>query len=240
MSNPTGNPAPPPGWYPDPAGPPSSRWWDGAQWTNHVHDPREAEAAAAAAQPETTQPAAAAYAPTAAPYVTPQPYAAVDRPAVNTALPPYTPWIWVMLALVALPIIALAFFDFDSYMRAAVGTSSGDFTGPTSPLAMFTPSYFALLGLGWVTYALTVLFAYFDWRQTRQSGLVRPFHWAWAFLSGGVYIIGRSVIARRRTGRGIAPMWIWIALEVIALIVAFSKSISAISNLMSTYPGTGI
>ena len=25
--------APPPGWYPDPYGPPALRWWDGAQWT---------------------------------------------------------------------------------------------------------------------------------------------------------------------------------------------------------------
>lgn len=28
-----------PGWYPDPAGGPAPRWWDGAQWTNHVAAP---------------------------------------------------------------------------------------------------------------------------------------------------------------------------------------------------------
>ncbi|RZU34349.1 phospholipid scramblase-related protein [Blastococcus saxobsidens] len=29
-------PPPPPGWYPDPAGGPSARWWDGQGWTEHL------------------------------------------------------------------------------------------------------------------------------------------------------------------------------------------------------------
>lgn len=29
----------PAGWYPDPTGGQNQRWWDGAQWTDHVSDP---------------------------------------------------------------------------------------------------------------------------------------------------------------------------------------------------------
>lgn len=31
--------APPPGWYPDPAGGPRLRWWEGTDWTDHFRAP---------------------------------------------------------------------------------------------------------------------------------------------------------------------------------------------------------
>lgn len=35
---------PAPGWYPDPAGGDGSRWWDGAQWTEHLQPATDAAA----------------------------------------------------------------------------------------------------------------------------------------------------------------------------------------------------
>lgn len=40
MVTPALSPAgPPPGWYPDPAGQPFRRWWDGVKWTEHADMP---------------------------------------------------------------------------------------------------------------------------------------------------------------------------------------------------------
>jgi hypothetical protein len=55
-------PNPPAGWFPDPWGAAEMRYWDGAQWTAHVHPPAapaQAPAQPAAAQPVAAQPAAA-------------------------------------------------------------------------------------------------------------------------------------------------------------------------------------
>ncbi|WP_040337416.1 phospholipid scramblase-related protein [Candidatus Blastococcus massiliensis] len=48
-------PPPPPGWYPDPAGTPGTRWWDGQGWTEHVQ-----QAAPPAAPPPPPAPLPAA------------------------------------------------------------------------------------------------------------------------------------------------------------------------------------
>ncbi|RIJ08537.1 DUF2510 domain-containing protein, partial [Clavibacter nebraskensis] len=51
MTDSTGTPSTPAGWYADPAGSDRLRWWDGTRWTDHLADAPAAAAAAAAAEP---------------------------------------------------------------------------------------------------------------------------------------------------------------------------------------------
>lgn len=52
--------APAAGWYPDPAGSTSQRWWDGAGWTTHLYTPEPAPVPEPLAVPDPV-PVAAAY-----------------------------------------------------------------------------------------------------------------------------------------------------------------------------------
>ena len=72
--------------------------------------------------------------------------------------------------------------------------------------------------LGLLPYALSVLLAALDRRALGRLGVVRPFHWAYAFIPAPVYLIGRTVVLRRRVGRGLAPLLTWLAM-IAAVIV---------------------
>lgn len=179
----------PAGWYPDPSGSPHSRWWDGAQWTDHVQQPYDPNAAAIA----------------------------LTAPAGTKV---YTPWIWL---IVFVPYVSLPLLFSPSFTGMFQGL---DITNPSAASGvelqlMTSPAYIVSVLAGWLVYGLCVLFAYLDFKTLGQRGVPRPFHWAWTFLYSPVYVIGRSVVVRRRTGTGIAPMWAAIAMAVVSVIVSF-------------------
>ncbi|MDQ1575028.1 MAG: hypothetical protein QOH55_178, partial [Microbacteriaceae bacterium] len=60
----------------------------------------------------------------------------------------------------------------------------------------------------------------------------------WVFLGNGVYVIGRSVIVKRRSGRGLAPIWIWAAILLLSIIIGVVKAVGAVAVVMSTVPLT--
>ncbi|MBX3196063.1 MAG: DUF2510 domain-containing protein [Microbacteriaceae bacterium] len=74
---------PPPGWYPDPAGPGRSRWWSGEGWTDHV---QEAAPAAPVAPVVPVAPIASVAPVAPAAPVTPVPLAGAPAAAPATAL----------------------------------------------------------------------------------------------------------------------------------------------------------
>lgn len=200
----------PAGWYPQPDGSGGQRWWDGARWTEHT-SPLAAPAPA-------TMPAPAA--------VLPQ-YDAMVQPRVPAGTPVDTPWIWLIVALPLLPLIPLFFWDLEGYMLRSM-------TDPMAQLALYLdPWYLTTIGLSWAAYGVIVWFAYVDVKALRALGYARQFHWAWTFLSSLVYVIGRSVVVKRQAGRGMAPMWVVIALNVVVFIVALVWAGVIIANVVS-------
>jgi len=142
------------------------------------------------------------------------PYSRLTPPAALRApegTDPYTTWIWLILALPIVQTIPVFFIDWTAFVDASLA----DPTGLQATAALFSPAYVALFVLSWIGTGLTIWFAYLDWRELKRRGVPQPFHWAWIFLvfavSYAVYTIGRSVVVKRRTGSGYAPLWITIA-----------------------------
>jgi hypothetical protein len=221
---PPSNEQTPAGWYPDASAPGQVRWWDGTAWTEHVH-------AASATAYTPGQP----YAPG-----TPgQPGALVAPAGTKTN----TIWIWLLAALPLIVAIGFTLWDFSGYMRTLLDIeqsggstriSDGDMQRLMS--SIFTPGYFALLGLSFLTYVLTVVFALLDWSALKKRGVPKPFHWAWGFVPSyglWVYVIGRSVVVRRRTGQGLAPLFVWIGVVVLSWIISGAIVFGQMGSLMS-------
>ncbi|MEN8600513.1 hypothetical protein [Microbacterium rhizosphaerae] len=98
--------------------------------------------------------------------------------------------------------------------------------------SVFTPAYFLLLLVGLATYGVSVWFGYRDVRELEARGFVRPFHWAWLFLSAWVYVIGRTAVVSRRGGRGAAPLVVFLAIQAVSLIVGMVWMFTFMNQLM--------
>jgi len=161
--------------------------------------------------------------------------------AVLTAPPGtkvYNLWIWLVVFAPYLSLPFLFSLDFG-------GLFSGlDYTDPNSSTQlqfelMTSPAFIGLSVGGWVLGAATILFAWLDWRWLTAAGVPRPFHWAFGFfgLAGyPVYAIGRAIVTRRRTGQGIAVLWVTIGMIVLSFIVAIVWTATLVATMMSTLP----
>ena len=248
----------PAGWYPDPSGAQQLRWWDGTQWTAHYaplagaaqqpvqpQQPAQQQPVQPQQQPGYTQNSGYAQNPgyaqqpayTQTPGYPQQPaygqtYAPV-RPRLADGARIYNVYIWLV---VALPFVSLVLLPFYQPHFDVVATEHG-YTSYGNPFGMFGPMYFAIVGVGFLAYALSVVFSWLDYRELERIGVVRPFHWAWTFLSALVYVIGRSVIVRRvAPGRGLAPIWVTIGLYVLSLIVTIAWTVSFVSTMVHDLP----
>lgn len=194
-------PGPGAGWYPDPSGGAGTRWWDGVRWTELVAPPGGPHAVASYAY---------------------------ERPRLDAGTPIYGPLIWL---IVLLPVVVwpLSLSYRPSFRVIEVGPSS---VPSIDPASIYTPQYIAVLAAGFVLYVISVVLAWSDYRRLTRVGVVRPFHWAWGFLSSPVYVIGRSVIVRRvAPGRGLWPVWVFIVIEVVGLVLSAVTAVSYAQQL---------
>ncbi len=172
-----------------------------------------------------------------APYSRDTPTTAMRAPEGTN---PYTTWIWLILALPIVQALPIFFVDWSAFVEASIA----DPTGVDATMALFSPAYVALLVLGWVGTGLTIWFAYLDWRELTRRGVPQPFHWAWIFLtlavSYAVYTIGRSIVVTRRTGKGMAPLWITVATIVAGIIVGISISVVISQQIFDVVMSTSL
>jgi hypothetical protein len=228
------------GWYDDPAGSGGLRWWDGSRWSDHVQPaqqqsqhqqppaPEHSAPSYGQAVPPQQQPApqaSAQYAYPAAPAYGSHPGAEPRR--VDPGTPVYGPFIWIITLLPALSLLLLplSFTGFEDMIRSEMqsgGTGYG-MTGGLSGGALLAQSAATLFG--WLIYGAGVVLAFFDRKWLLARGFDRPFHWAFAFIPAPVYPIGRSIVVRRRSGRGIAPMWVSIGLLALSLIIGIAVTV---------------
>ncbi|MCS5722220.1 DUF2510 domain-containing protein [Herbiconiux sp. CPCC 203407] len=226
----------PAGWYPDPAGSAFQRWWDGTAWTGHLQQASASQPTAAAPPAYPAQPDHYAY--------SAQQSAPATPPKVAPGTPAYGPFIWVitLLPLIGLLTLPLSFTDLEQQLSVPYSTdpSSVDPFAGMSTAALVAQAVAAVVG--WAIYGAGVVLAFFDRKWLLARGYAQPFHWAFAFLGvvAPVYAIGRSLVVRRRSGRGIAPMWVAfgiVALSFVITIVVIVYVVDLTLRSMGAMPG---
>ncbi|MEV8149888.1 DUF2510 domain-containing protein [Arthrobacter sp. NPDC080073] len=151
------------------------------------------------------------------------------RPLISPQTPVYNALVWLIVATpLVVVLLQAALWNPVPRLVYVRGVRTID------PFSVITPGYFVVVAVGFLAYAGTIVAAYFDWKTLDRAGVVRPFHWAWTFLSLGVYVIGRSVIVRKvAPGRGLDPVWALIGVFVVSLVI----SIAHASSMTQTFSG---
>ena len=151
-----------------------------------------------------------------------QPWGRPQQPPLPEGTSVSTAWIWIVAALPLVQLVLLATYDWRGLMERS-------FDAPSQPFAAYDAGYFLVQAAGFVLYGVAVVLAWLDHRELRRRGVVAPFSWAWAFLGSIVYVIGRTVVLRRRVGRGSAPLWAFVATTVLGFVVTLAVVVSALT-----------
>jgi ABC-type spermidine/putrescine transport system permease subunit II len=126
----------------------------------------------------------------------------------------------------------VTWLTFDEQLNAALE--------PDAPL--FTTADLVSYAVSFLVAALSILFALLDYRALVRARVPKPFHWAWIFfalVNVPVYIIGRSIVVRRRTGSGLAPMVVYLALWIANFVLGIVFAALTIGPLLDELSQTG-
>jgi hypothetical protein len=139
------------------------------------------------------------------PYGSQQPYGYNQSYDGHSDVNPSTPGIWL-----------IAFWPLWLIVTNVASVLVG---GLDSTAARYADGTLAQRGLAVLALLFFVWFAYRDSRELKARGLDRPFGWGWGFIPL-VYLIGRTVVAKSRTGRGLAPLFVCIGIAVASPVLA--------------------
>ncbi|MGY6498422.1 MAG: hypothetical protein ACXIUP_09375 [Microcella sp.] len=133
------------------------------------------------------------------------------HPTTNTL------WIWILAASPLVIVVATLSLDVNALVEQA--------TRDAATTAESAPERSGRAGganplIGLALWAIGTNLSWLDRRTLARRGIERPFPWAWALLSSVIYVVGRSIVVRRRTGRGLAPLWTVIVLQLLATATA--------------------
>lgn len=155
------------------------------------------------------------------------------RPELPPAVPVGNPFIWAVTLLPLLSVVSLMLWN----PSLTYSVLPGENVKVPDPFSMMTPGYVLMNVTGWGIAAGSVVLSYLDWQMLGRSGVVRPFHWAWSFLGGIIYVVGRSVIVHKvAQGRGLGPVWIATGIIALFFIVMMLKMAEFMSNFLAAAP----
>ena len=138
--------------------------------------------------------------------------------------------IWLLVLLPLLQIPGILAIDTSAFVpRLTDGPADAQLR------LMLDPGYLWVSLSGWLTFLAAIPLTIFDRRALDFRGVDRPFHWAFVFLGTLVYVIGRSVVVRRRTGQGLAPMWAAIGAVLLAFIANMIFVISMFTQIAESF-----
>ncbi|RZT58202.1 hypothetical protein EV140_2445 [Microcella alkaliphila] len=147
--------------------------------------------------------------------------------------PATTLWIWLLALAPLISIWSAVTLDVDAVIElvnvAIEATPDGAVTTNPTTAPPATGN-----GTGLVLWLAGIGVAVLDWRALRDRQIDRPFPWFWAIASGFVYVIGRSIVVRRRSGTGLAPMWATIALQALLIAIVFSIAVRVVNATLPT------